>query len=196
MNSINITGNSAAASATDAVVNNGTASSGVAITLLLTETSDGLAHKLIITPSGSVTGNYGISGNNANGEPISETLATNTTNAVTSAKYYMDGFVITAPSGLAGQTVDIGWTAASVSAWDYSPGKYGIGEHGIGFAAIVDSGSPTYSVQHTLDGGVTAFTHSTVTGETTSQEGTYTTPIQAIRLVWTAAGEVTLRAWY
>jgi len=192
MTSILITGNSVAAD-TDVIANNVTASSGVAFTLLTTETTDGLAHKIIITPSGSVTGNYTITGTNANGEPISETLATNTTNAVTSAKYYMGGFVISAPSGLGAETVDIGWTAASVSAWEFINAPWIT--TGMGFGCTVDSGSPTYAVEQQYGDG-TAFIHSTVTGETTSQEGGYAYPVRAIRIAWAAAGDVTLRAWY
>jgi len=86
-----------------------TAAAGVAFTLLLAATPDGLAHKVVITPSGSVTGNYTISGIDADGVSTSETLATDTANAVTSVKFYASALVVLAPAGLGAETVDIGW---------------------------------------------------------------------------------------
>ena len=192
MNTFKITGNSVALDA-DGYANNVTASSGVAFTLITDETTDGLAHKIIITPSGSVTGNYAITGNDANGSPISETLATNTTNAVTSVNHYLDTIVVKAPSGLGAETVDIGWAAASVSPWEFLNEVWG--PLGMGFACVKDSGSPTYTAQQQYGDG-TAFDHATVSGETTSQEGTYTTPVRAVRLSWAAAGEVSMYGLY
>lgn len=173
---------------TNNLANDVTAASGVAFTLITDETPDGLAHKLIITPSGSVTGNYTITGLDANGHSYSETLATNTTNAVTSAKYYASDIVVTAPSGLGAETVDIGWTADSVSAMAFP--NTSVSDFNIGFGCVI-ADSPTYTVQHTYD-GATWFNHSSVAAETTNQEGTYTSPVQAIRLMWAAAGTVTL----
>lgn len=94
---------------TDGLANNVTAASGAAFTLITDETPDGLAHKIVITPSGSVTGSYTISGLDADGFAVSETLATATTNPVTSVKFYASDIVVTAPSGLGAETVDIGW---------------------------------------------------------------------------------------
>ena len=94
---------------TDGFANNVTAASGVAFTLAATTSGDSLAHKVVITPSGSVTGNYVITGTDPDGRTQSETLATDTTNAVTSVKFYLTLVSITAPSGLGAETVDIGW---------------------------------------------------------------------------------------
>lgn len=94
---------------TDGFADDVTAASGAAFTLITDETPDGLAHKVVITPSGSVTGNYTISGIDADGQAVSETLATDTINAVTSANFYASGLVVLAPSGLTSETVDIGW---------------------------------------------------------------------------------------
>lgn len=173
-----------------------TAASGVAFTLIADETPDGLAHKLIITPSGSVTGNYGISGLDADSAAVSETLATNTTSAVTSAKYYSTGIIVTAPSGLGSETVDIGYTADSVSETVHPElnSRITSGAFNIGFGCTVGTGTPTYTVQHTYD-GLIWFNHASVAAETTSQEGTYTSPVSAIRLLWAAAGQVTLTGY-
>lgn len=192
MKKLTITGTSVAQD-TDNIANNVTAASGAAFTLITDETPDGLAHKIIITPSGSVTGNYTISGKDADGIAVSETLATDTTNAVTSAKYYATDILVTAPSGLGAETVDIGYTAASVSP-SVKPEQARLQQFNIGFGCTVGTGSPTYTVQHTHD-GVTWFDHATVAGETTSQEGTYTSPVAAFRLAWSAAGQVTLTGY-
>ena len=94
---------------TDGFANDVTAASGAAFTLAATTSGDSLAHKVVITPSGSITGDFVITGTDSDGNTQSETLATNTTNAVTSAKFYLTLTSITAPSGLGSETVDIGW---------------------------------------------------------------------------------------
>ena len=98
-----------AAEDTDGLAEDVTATSGEPFTLITDETGDGLAHKLVITPSGSVTGNYTISGLDADGQAVSEVLATNTTSAVTTVNFYASGIVVLAPAGLGAETVDIGW---------------------------------------------------------------------------------------
>lgn len=94
---------------TDGFANDVNSSAGTAFTLAATSAGDNLAHKIIITPSGSVTGNYTITGTDADGRVQSEILATDTTNAVTSAKYYLTLTSVLAPSGIGAETVDIGW---------------------------------------------------------------------------------------
>ena len=99
--------------------------------------------------------------------------------SVTSTKYFLtlDSPVI--PSATIGaDTFDIGWAADSVSPWYFLDTMNQDAPFGLGFNVDVDSGSPTYSVQHTY-GRSAVFTHSTVTGETTAQEGASTTPIAA-----------------
>ena len=98
-----------AAEDTNGFANDVTAASGQPFTLAATVSGDDLAHKVVITPSGSVTGNYTISGLDADGQTQSETLATDTVNAVTSVNYYSSLTSVLAPSGLGAGTVDIGW---------------------------------------------------------------------------------------
>ena len=88
---------------------NVTASAGAAFTLAETTAGDSLAHKVVITPSGSVTGNYTITGTDSDGRTQTEVLATDTTNAVTSVGYYLTLVSVLAPSGLGGEVIDIGW---------------------------------------------------------------------------------------
>jgi hypothetical protein len=174
---------------TDGYANDVTASSGTAFTLAADETPDSVAHKIIITPSGSVTGNYGISGKDANGATISETLATNTTNAVTSVNYYMSDIVVTAPSGLGAETVDIGWTAAAVTpAINITPYlKQGYFAMGI---AVEATGTPAYSLQQSYGGEW--FNHASIATKTASADGSLSFPVSAVRLIFTAASTVVM----
>ena len=93
---------------TDGYVNDGTGD-GAAATLLTTSPGDGLAHLVIATPSGSVSGNYTIVGTNADGVDQTVTLATDTVNPVTTTAYFKTVTSITLPTTGA-ETVDIGWT--------------------------------------------------------------------------------------
>ncbi len=192
MKKIKITGTSLAQNLTG-FATGVTASAGAALTLAATTPGDSLAHKIIITPSGSVTGNYTLTGTDADGNVLTETLATNTVSAVTSAGYFATLTSVLAPAGIGAQTVDIGFTAASVSPWNHL--KEAWSPVGVGFACIKGSGSPTFGVQQEYGDG-TAFDHATVAAKSASIEGAYTTPVRAIRLAWSAAGQVTLLGWY
>lgn len=101
---------------TDGFANDVTASAGNPFTLAATSAGDAMAHKVIITPSGSVTGNYSLTGTDAEGKAQTETLATNTTNAVTSTKFFLTLTEVLAPAGIGSETVDIGWTDDVVGA--------------------------------------------------------------------------------
>ena len=100
---------------TDGFANDVNTTSGLSFTLAATSVGDSMAHKVIITPSGSVTGNYSLTGTDENGRAQTETLATDTVNAVTSAKFYLTLTEVLAPSGIGANTVDIGWTDDVVS---------------------------------------------------------------------------------
>ena len=61
----------------------------------------------------------------------------------------------------------------------------------VGFGVIV-SGTVDYTVQHTFDdpavGFTTWFSHPSVAGETTSQDGNYAFPVTGIRLTVNSGG--------
>lgn len=87
-------------------------------------------------------------------------------------------------------------TGTGTSAW--IPVDHTQNAFAIGFGCVV-SGTVTYTVQHTFDNiqdasvTPTAFDHSTVSAETTNQDGNYAFPIRAIRLNVTAGtGSVTI----
>ncbi len=180
---------SSVAADTDGYANDVTAASGAAFTLITNETTDSLAHKIIVTPSGSVTGNYGISGKDVNGASISETLATSTTAAVTSVNYYKSAIIVTAPAGLAAETVDIGWTAAAVTPSvniEQRPGEY---SPAMGISCDV-TGTPAYSLQENYGGNW--YAHAVIATKTADANGSILHPVLALRLIFTAASTVAL----
>lgn len=68
----------------------------------------------------------------------------------------------------------------------------------IGFGVTIDSGSPTYTVQHTFDdpavGFTTWFDHPTVVGETADADGNYAFPITGVKVAISAGtGTVTMK---
>lgn len=174
---------------TDAIANNVTAASTVAFTLITDEMSDGLAHKLIITPSGSVTGNYTLSGKGFDGATLTETLATDTTNAVTSVNYYLSDFVITAPAGLGAETVDIGYTAAALSPPIQVAQKSANMASAMGIS-VDATGTPAYSLQ--LSYGGQWYAHAVIATKTASADGSILFPVKALRLIFTAASVVAI----
>lgn len=193
MHRFDTTGVSVAASLTGYLSN----ATGATWTLSATTVSDGLAHKVTVrndTANDHSGKTIALVGTDANGRPQTETLTGPTGNAtVTSTKYWLTLTSATPSATIGADTMDVGYAADAVSPTlrplDVRLG----GGFNVGFGCSVDSGSPTYSVQHTYDGS-TWYTHSTVSGETTSQEGVYTSPVAGIRLLWTAAGGVTLTA--
>lgn len=69
----------------------------------------------------------------------------------------------------------------------------------LSFACVVDSGSPTYKVEHTFDNVMdpavtpTAFTHEFITASTASDDGNYAFPIRGMRLtISSGTGVVTM----
>lgn len=175
--------------ATDGFANDVTASAGVALTLAATAAGDGMAHLVIITPSGSVTGNYTLTGTDADGNSQTETLATDTVNAVTSTKYFKTLTSVLAPSGIGSETVDIGWTDDAVSpTWvpDFKQQFFSIG---IGLDV---SGTISVDVQHTFDdifdadvaySSRTWLDHASLAAKTSDADGNYAAGVRGIRLL-------------
>lgn len=86
--------------------------------------------------------------------------------------------------------VTVTTTNAADSAWiklDHKTSPFNIG-----FGVIVESGTPTFTVQHTFDdpdgSTVTAFSHPDATSKTTSTDGNYAFPVRAVRVSQTGTG--------
>lgn len=165
--------------------------------LTANDAGDSLGHKITILGNAATDHRgktFTITGTNPNGEPQTEDLSgPNGVATVTSTKYFATVTSVTVDATTGADTFDIGWTAGATSPWEYLLDEWG--PNGFGFACIVDSGTPTYGVEEQHGNG-TGFAHATVTGETTSQEGSIAFPVAAVRLVFTAAGNVTLWGRY
>lgn len=150
---------------------------------------DGMAHTITIAPSGSVTGNYTITGTDADGQAQSEVLATNTTNTVTSAKYYLTVTSILAPAGIGSETVTIGYTGVSVTPtipldWCQKPFSVGL---------LLDiTGTINCTAQHTFENPLSpgaqpsTFTwmpHSTIVSKAADTDSNYAYPCMATRML-------------
>ena len=189
MQQINLNYTSSAANLT------GFASNVTGATWILTTltTDDSLAHKITIR-NNSATNHSGKTATivgSYNGMAVTEVLALPTGNGTATSVNYYDTLIPVTPSATIGvDTMDIGWAAASISAWVWFRPQHGEIGFSLGFGCTV-SGSPGYSVQYTFD-GVTAFNHADVVTETTSQAGVISSPVGAIRLIFTANGGVNL----
>lgn len=163
--------------------------------LSATTVSDGLAH--LVTIHGDAATNHSgktalLTGTDANGNPQTETIAAlpNGVATVTSLKYFLSLASVVPSATIGADTMDIGYAADAVTPYYRSPNS-NLSAFNIGFGCTVVSGTPTYSVQHTYD-ETTWINHSVVAAKTVSADGGYTSPIAALRLLFTAAGGVTL----
>jgi len=159
--------------------------------LSATTPGDSLGHQVTIQ-NNSATDHSAktalITGTGADGAPLTETLALPAASATTTSTKFFRTVTSVVPSATIGaDTMNIGWGLASQSAWttfkDTRPFQ-------VGFGVTVDSGSPTYTVQHSY-GGTGVFNHPTVAAKTASAIGDYLYPVLATRLTFAAAGGAT-----
>jgi hypothetical protein len=81
-------------------------------------------------------------------------------------------------------------TGTGTTAW--IPVDYKQSPFAIGLGVVINSGTATYTVEHTFDDifdstvTATAFPHPTVAAQTTNKDGNYAFPVRAIRLNVTA----------
>lgn len=167
---------------------------GASFTLTANDAGDGLAHKVTVR-NDSATDHSGktiaLVGTDANGNVLTETLTGPAGSAtVTSSGYFLTLTSATPSATIGADTFDIGWAAASISASSY-PSLSRISEFNIGIGCTVVSGTPTFTVQHSYD-GIYWFDHSVIAAKSASTDGNYTSPVRAIRLAWSAAGEVSM----
>lgn len=190
MNKLEIVAASAAASVTGLLSN----ATGATWTLTANNAGDGLAHK--ITIKGDAATDHSaktavIIGTDYTGATQNETVnLPNGTATVTTTGYFLTVTSVTPSATIGADTMDIGWSADSVSPpvnLRQRPGS----QFNIGFGCRVAASTPTYTVQHSYDGAAW-YNHASVAAETTSQDGAYTSPVASVRLMFTAAGSVTL----
>lgn len=183
-----IAATSAAANATGLA----TAQTGSVWTLAATSAGDSLAHLITIT-NNSITDHSGktalITGTAADGSAQTETHALPASSvAITTLKRFKTVTSVVPSATIGIDTMGIGWSADSVSA----PVSMFLHkcDFVMGFGCVVDTGAPTYSVQHSFD-GANWFNHAVVTAKTVNADGSYLFPVLQLRLNFTAAGGVT-----
>ncbi len=124
-------------------------------------------------------------GTDANGNPVTETLAAPAgTATVTSAKAYRSLTSATPSATIGADTFDIGWAATGHTPWvDLDPSLLPFGASA---AVFLVSGSLNFDVQHCYDNPPTedsvSFKISALTGKTASTDGSYTAPVNAVRV--------------
>lgn len=160
------------------------------------------AQYLTVTSTADISNRtFTFTGTNVYGNSATVTLTGPNNNTVTSTLALMTVTNV-AISGAAAGAITVGNSA-------YAEGVMFVADmesnpFSIGFAGILASGSPTYTVQQTYDDVLaktysysstsnTWFNHATVAAKTTNFEGTYTAPVRGIKLTLSAAGAVTLK---
>lgn len=166
-------------------------------TLSATTIGDGLAHEITITGL-AATNHSGktitVTGTDADGNALSTTIAgpNGAVAVTTTGVFFKDDIAVSISATAGADTFNIGWNANAVTASYFLDQNADGGVFNVGFGC--DRASGTYTVQHSYGGTAvnTWFDHASVSGETSDQEGSYTTPIAAMRLKMTAAGTVVL----
>ncbi len=150
---------------------------------------DSMAHK--ITVKGDAATNHSaktavITGT-LYGQNKTETVnLPNGTATVTSVGYY-DTVTSVVPSATIGaDTMDIGWAADAVGEALVLPQ---VPAYGIGVEVV--SGTPAYSLQLNY-GGDTWFNHATIVSKVAAFDGSLLYPVAAMRMIFTAASNVSL----
>jgi len=167
---------------------------GATWTLTANDAADSLAH-LVTIRNDSTNDHTGktalLTGTDANGRPLTETLGLpNNAATVTSVNYFLTLTSIVPSATIGADTMDVGWSATSSTAWHY-PINAKIPSFQIGFGCRVVTGTPTYSMQHSWD-GTAWFDNAVVTGQTVSLGGSYLFPVAIMRLKFSAAGTVSV----
>ncbi|OIR02612.1 hypothetical protein GALL_153260 [mine drainage metagenome] len=174
--------------------------SGGGYALSANDAGDSLGHLITITGKAATDHSgktFTVTGTNSDDQPIAEGIAgPNGAVAVSTTKYFKTVTSVTVSSTTGADTFDIGWTAAAVSATILPLNKSVRmnSQFNIGFGCVVGTGTPTFSVQHTYD-NVAWFNHSVVAAKNANADGVYTSPVLAMRIIWSAAGQVTLTGW-
>jgi hypothetical protein len=166
---------------------------GAAFTLSLTAVGDSLAHKVTIR-NDSATNHSGktvtLVGTGYNGEALTE-VVTGPDNAatVTSTNHFLTLTSATPSATIGADTFDIGWAAEAVTAPVNVQPRPGAPAYALGIS-VDATGTPAYSLQQNYGGAWSA--HATIATKTGSADGSILFPVQAVRLIFTAASTVAL----
>lgn len=190
--------NSAALSATGFA--SAVAYSGGGYALAATSAGDSAGHLVTFlnkTANTHVGQNITFTGTDANDQPQSETLTGPAGNAtITTTKWFKTLTSVTASATTGADTFDIGWTADAVGAMIQIDIER-FGAVAVEMFCLKAGGSPTYGVDYTADAtpaGLVAgsWLPTIIASKSATFDGQITFPILAIRLHFTAAGQVNM----
>jgi hypothetical protein len=151
-----------------------------------------IPHLIDITSDADDSGRtFVITGTKQGGAPLTETISPGPNPTVSSTSYFKTVTSITIDANSTGN-ITVGVNGLAATGW--IPSSVKLNPTNIGFGCTVAAGSTlTYSVQKTFsdleivpDSEVNVFEHPTVTGETATAEGSFTTGFYAFRLAVTA----------
>lgn len=167
---------------------------GATFTLTANDAGDSLAHKITVlnnTATDHTGKTIALVGTGPNGEAQTETL-TGPDNAatVTSTKHFLTLTSATPSATIGADTFDIGWAAEAVTESINVQPRPGAGVYALGIS-VDATGTPAYSLQQNY-GGAAWFAHASIATKTADADGSLLFPVQALRLIFTAASDVTL----
>ena len=170
------------------------------LTLVGSSTTFTQPQHVTVYSAGDDTGRtFTVTGTDRYGNAMTESITGVSAGTAAGTKNFATVTSVTTDGNTAG-AVEVGWNGLCESQWyvlNYRGDNFNVG---IGCTL---TGTATYAVQHTfsnvfatgfVEDDATVYTHPTLTGETTKQDGNYTNPPTACRLAVTAhtSGTVTM----
>lgn len=187
---------SSLAADTDAYANDIALTNATAVTLVITEPGDDLAHKVIITNNSGTDYSTGgkvlvVVGTGFDGAPITESVAgPGSSTTSTSTNYFLTITSITPNfTRSTTDTFDIGFTAAALTPPIHVQQKPGNMASAIGIS-VDATGTPAYTLQQSYGGHW--YNHASIATKTGDADGSILFPVAALRLVFTAASVVAI----
>lgn len=167
---------------------------GAAFTLSANDAGDSLAHKVTIR-NDSATNHTGktvtLVGTGYNGAALTEVVTgPNNAATVTSTNYFLTLTSATPSATIGADTFDIGYAADAITPPVNVLPTPGNGGYAIGIS-VDATGTPAYSLQQNY-GGASWYAHASIATKTADADGSILFPVQAVRLIFTAASVVTL----
>lgn len=187
---------SSLAADTDAYADNIAPTNATAVTLIASVPGDSVAHKVIITNNSATDYSTGgkvlvVVGTGFDGAPITESVTGPGSSVTsTSANYFLTITSITPNfTRSSTDTFDIGFTAAALTPPVQVAQKPGNMASAMGIS-VDATGTPAYSLQQSYGGHW--YNHAVIASKTADADGSILFPVAALRLIFTAASEVTL----
>lgn len=166
-----------------------------------TSTNSAIGRRVLITSAGNDAAlTWTVTGTDSTGASITDSFAGSASTSYSNLDFVTVTSVV--PSGNTASTVTVGTNGVGSSSWLVTNWD-ATSLISLGFAVELVSGSVNFTVQHTYDdpnnlvGGATfpiAFNHSVVTSQNATIDGSYQSPVAAVRiLINSGTGEIRFR---